>query len=433
MTNAIIIALCAMLVFGIVLLGRYRTLERRYETFLATINNISAGVCLWDKQLKLVFCNERYLDMKGLRSEQMPEGTSYRAILRDTTVKTHDPPEVDGVVERIITSVTDPRGSSQIIEIPNGDVHEISSKCLPQGFLVTVEDITMRHRAVEADRSRRQLLDKAASTLRLRLTGSIEDIASGVTALGGTAQTLDNLSEAAHAQAETALQSSRGAAQSASVVASTTDELRSSIIEINQQLSRTTGIIRDVVGDAGCANDDMNSMSSAVQSIATVLELISSIASRTNLLALNATIEASRAGAAGKGFEVVASEVKSLSVQTAQATEEISKRNTEVQNSAQRATVALNTIRRKIDGLDSVAGIVAVAMEEQGAATAAIALSVASVSSDAYQVTSALDKVAGSAATTKLAAENLLGVARRVERAVEAVQSDVANYFAEIA
>jgi len=65
------------------------------------------------------------------------------------------------------------------------------------------------------------------------------------------------------------------------------------------------------------------SLSRAAQRIGDVVKLITAIANQTNLLALNATIEAARAGEAGRGFAIVASEVKSLSNQTAKATEEI--------------------------------------------------------------------------------------------------------------
>ena len=81
----------------------------------------------------------------------------------------------------------------------------------------------------------------------------------------------------------------------------------------------------------------MRTLSAASADIGKVVQLIQAIAEQTNLLALNATIEAARAGEAGKGFAVVASEVKQLATQTSKATEEISGRIHAVQGATDQA------------------------------------------------------------------------------------------------
>ena len=82
------------------------------------------------------------------------------------------------------------------------------------------------------------------------------------------------------------------------------------------------------------------------EEIATVIKLINGIAEQTNLLALNATIEAARAGEAGKGFAVVASEVKELAQETARATEDISSRVQAIQADTAGAVDAISQIAR---------------------------------------------------------------------------------------
>jgi methyl-accepting chemotaxis protein len=92
--------------------------------------------------------------------------------------------------------------------------------------------------------------------------------------------------------------------------------------------------------------------------------LINDIASQTNLLALNATIEAARAGDAGKGLAVVATEVKSLTDQTATATQDISSQISAIQSATENAVKAIKGISGTIGELSEISSVIASAVEE---------------------------------------------------------------------
>ncbi|HEV3397257.1 MAG TPA: methyl-accepting chemotaxis protein, partial [Xanthobacteraceae bacterium] len=116
----------------------------------------------------------------------------------------------------------------------------------------------------------------------------------------------------------------------------------------------------------------VRTLSAASADIGKVVLLIQAIAEQTNLLALNATIEAARAGEAGKGFAVVASEVKQLATQTSKATEEISGRINAVQGATDQAVAAIDNVDKTIARINEIGSRIAAAVEEQGAATSEI-------------------------------------------------------------
>jgi hypothetical protein len=106
-------------------------------------------------------------------------------------------------------------------------------------------------------------------------------------------------------------------------------------------LDADTFLETDAVGQARITNDRVSELSKVAGRIGDVVELINTIAEQTNLLALNATIEAARAGEAGRGFAVVASEVKALAEQTSKATGEIGQQITGIQAATQDSVNAI--------------------------------------------------------------------------------------------
>jgi len=147
--------------------------------------------------------------------------------------------------------------------------------------------------------------------------------------------------------------------------AAATEEISANISSVNEQVEKTLTVSDAAVEGANKTNDILTQLSEVSQEIGTVVATIRDIADQTNLLALNASIEAARAGDAGRGFSVVAGEVKELANQTASATESISEKITRMQNESSSAVHAIQKISQTIVELNNYSQHVSSAMEEQ--------------------------------------------------------------------
>lgn len=125
--------------------------------------------------------------------------------------------------------------------------------------------------------------------------------------------------------------------------------LNASINEVNQHVLTTQSAINDATQKVDMTMTTVSDLVTSAQKIGEITQLINSITSKTNLLALNATIEAARAGDAGKGFSVVANEVKTLANQTANATEEITQQIHVIQNITATTENAVDEINQSIN------------------------------------------------------------------------------------
>lgn len=116
---------------------------------------------------------------------------------------------------------------------------------------------------------------------------------------------------------------SRNVSDSATEAALASQTANEELSNTNVILEQTVAAIRDLAGEIESASQVINTLDNDVSNIASVLDVIRGIAEQTNLLALNAAIEAARAGEQGRGFAVVADEVRSLASRTQKSTGEI--------------------------------------------------------------------------------------------------------------
>jgi methyl-accepting chemotaxis protein len=210
------------------------------------------------------------------------------------------------------------------------------------------------------------------------------------------------------------------------------EQLNASIIEVGERAEESLSTSQQAVQQAQTTDYIVNSLSESAARIGQVVELINDIAEQTNLLALNATIEAARAGEAGKGFAVVASEVKNLAGQTGKATEEIGQHITTIRSATSEAVDAIQSISATIDQLSHGSTIIAGAVTEQTSTTREMANTITEIDKDAQQITSEMKNVSGYMSTTDDNVDSVHEKAKSVNLKVQSLQDHVTNFLKSI-
>ena len=160
--------------------------------------------------------------------------------------------------------------------------------------------------------------------------------------------------------------------------------------------------------------------------------MIRGIAEQTNLLALNATIEAARAGAAGRGFSVVADEVRLLATQTAQATQEIAGQVDGIQAATRETTEAIRAITETVRDMDTAAAAVAAATSQQAIAVSEISLSAQFAAKRTAEVADSLGQVRAGAESTQEAAMRVQADAGTLGERAGMLRVEVARFIGRV-
>lgn len=294
-----------------------------------------------------------------------------------------------------------------------------------------MEEQAMKLQAQAEDNRRKAMLDMA-DQFDNQVGGLIQSLSSSAGQLQTTAESMRGIADETSQSSATVASSSEEASVNVNTVASAMEEMSAAASEIGQQTTSAKTQSNDTASKARTANDTVGNLNELVDNIGEVVTSIKDIAEQTNLLALNATIEAARAGEAGKGFAVVADEVKKLASETAQKTEEIENRITEIQGATQESVQAMGDIINNISEIDhSITGVSA-AVEEQNATNAEIVRSVGEASQGVQQVAQIIIEVQRGAGETGTSADLVLNAATEVANLSNNLQGSVANFLQTI-
>lgn len=181
--------------------------------------------------------------------------------------------------------------------------------------------------------------------------------------------------------------------QNVQAVATGAEQMGAAIAEIAHNMSKSKQAVASMDAKTKTTETATVTLEETARRMSDIVDTITKIAEQTNLLALNATIEAARAGDAGKGFSVVASEVKNLAGKVATAMREIKEQIETLQEQSSEVAQAMIDIKEAMSNVTEYISTSASAVEEQSAVSRDIAANMQSASKAVEQVTTNISQI----------------------------------------
>lgn len=288
-----------------------------------------------------------------------------------------------------------------------------------------IERITLERAATEETKIQMRRAEAIASaTLAYeRVAGDmLRTVAAASAELEATAQAMTAAADRTNMMASSVAAAAEESTVSASTAAGSAESLTTSISTIQSNVSESSSVAIEAVHLSGEAQNAVSELANSARRIGEVVELIKGIADQTNLLALNATIEAARAGEAGRGFAIVAQEVKNLASQTGNATEDIAAQIGSIQSAVDGAVGAMSRIEAVITRINQNAGMIGQSVDMQATVTQEIANAITQVAAASQSVASDVTRVTETAGETGAAASQVLAASR--ELSIQAAKLD---------
>ncbi|KIH82657.1 Methyl-accepting chemotaxis protein [Pseudomonas batumici] len=230
---------------------------------------------------------------------------------------------------------------------------------------------------------------------------------------------VDQVATASHEMSATAQDVARSAAQAAHAARDADQATRQGLTVID----RTTSSIGHLAADMSQAMVQVEGLAANSEKIGSVLEVIRAIAEQTNLLALNAAIEAARAGEAGRGFAVVADEVRNLARRTQESVEETRQVIEQLQSGTQEVVTSMGNSHRQAQGSVEQVSQAVTALQQIGDAVTVITDMNLQIASAAEEQSAVAEEINHNVATIRDVTESLSGQANESARVSQSLNS----------
>lgn len=276
---------------------------------------------------------------------------------------------------------------------------------------------------------RQAMRERMGAKLEESVSSIVETAREDVATLRRLSSEMLDAQRTANQQTDDVTDAAKRASEIAASFSHAVDDLSNAITDIEQRIEQTSEMSDQAAQDARETDTDITALVKAADSITEIIDLINDIAGKTNMLALNAAVEAVRAGEAGKSFQVVAREIKSLSNQTADATKRVEGHIADIRTKTDHTAKRVRGILEVVGMISTAASDIQGAVEQQSRTAAQISTDAREASSQTQVMQNGVETVSTQTAATEKAAEQVRDGAENVGERVNAIREQVDSFL----